>query len=308
VDGARRGNRAHRGARLGLRRLRARDREAGKPDPAAAQARGSVAEDRLSPPGLRFDRRYAGGEIGAERWLDESGRAFVLKRGRSAGRAATVSARLRKLGYPAPRYARVEADWALQEELPGEPLEPWLPLDEAVAARLLELQALHAAAAGPGPDGSWRRVVASSVLSGAHSYLRLATLRDHSDRSRELLAYCQEAVRRFGDRIPALDAIVHWDFTPDNVLVHGGRVTGVIDWEGVRAGDPTFDLVTLAFYAPGTALLDAAVSELDAGVRAVYQAHLCVRQAEWSLRRHDEATGERMLAYALEVASGFPVD
>jgi aminoglycoside phosphotransferase (APT) family kinase protein len=256
--------------------------------------------------GLRFDRRYTGGEIGAERWLDESGRAFVLKRGRSAARAASVTSRLRELGYPAPRYLRVEEEWALQEELPGEPLEPWLPLEESIAVRLLELHALRATAPGPEPGGSWRRVVASSVLSGARSYMRLATLRDHSERSRELLARCQEAVRRFGDRVPEDDAIVHWDFTPDNVLVGDGRVTGVIDWEGVRAGDPRFDLVTLAFYAPGTPLLDAAVEELDPGVRAVYRAHLCVRQAEWSLRRHDEATGERMLAYALDVASSFP--
>jgi len=151
--------------------------------------------------GLRFDRSYAGGEIGAERWLDESGRAFVLKRGRSAARAAAVTGRLRELGYPAPRYVRVEEEWALQEELPGEPLEPWLPLDEPIAARLLELHALHSEARGPEPGGSWRRVVASSVLSGARSYMRLATLRDHSERSRELLARCQEAVRRFGDRI-----------------------------------------------------------------------------------------------------------
>jgi Predicted aminoglycoside phosphotransferase len=116
----------------------------------------------------------------------------------------------------------------------------------------------------------------------------------------------EKAVRRFGDRVPEADAIVHWDFTPDNVLADDGHVTGVIDWEGVRAGDPRFDLVTLAFYAPGTPLLEAAVEELDPGVRAVYRAHLCVRQAEWSLRRHDEATGERMLAYALDVASSFP--
>jgi aminoglycoside phosphotransferase (APT) family kinase protein len=113
-------------------------------------------------------------------------------------------------------------------------------------------------------------------------------------------------VRRFGERVPEADAIVHWDFTPDNVLVRDGRVTGVIDWEGVRPGDPGFDLVTLAFYAPDTPLLEAAVGGLDLGLRAVYEAHLCVRQAEWSLRRHDPATGERMLAYALEVASGFP--
>jgi aminoglycoside phosphotransferase (APT) family kinase protein len=232
----------------------------------------------------------------------------VLKRGTSAARAAAVTARLRELGYPAPRYVRVEAEWALQEELPGEPLEPWRPLSDELVAELLSLLALQAE---PFPAwtvaaGSWRRVVASSVLSGARSYLRLATLRDHSGRSRELLERCQDAVRRFGERVPDLDAIVHWDFTPDNVLASDGRVTGVIDWEGARPGDPRFDLVTLAFYAPGTPPLERALARIDTGLRAVYQAHLCVRQAEWSLRRHDPATGERMLAYALEVVSGFP--
>jgi len=232
----------------------------------------------------------------------------VLKRGTSAARAAAVTARLRELGYPAPRYVRVEPEWALQEELPGEPLEPWRPLPEEVAAELLTLLELQAEVFPRAitPAGSWRRVVASSVLSGARSYLRLATLRDHSDRSRELLSRCQDAVRRFGERVPEMDAIVHWDFTPDNVLARHDRVSGVVDWEGARPGDPRFDLVTLAFYAPGTALLERALEDVDAGVRAVYQAHLCVRQAEWSLRRHDAATGERMLAYALEVASGFP--
>jgi aminoglycoside phosphotransferase (APT) family kinase protein len=230
----------------------------------------------------------------------------VLKRGRSAARAAVVTARLRELGYPAPRYVRAEAEWALQEELPGEPLEQWSPLPDEIAARLLSLLELHGEAFPVATPGSWRCVVASSVLSGARSYLRLATLRDHSDRSRELLSRCQEAVRRFSERVPEMGAIVHWDFTPHNVLVLDGRVSGVIDWEGVRAGDPQFDLVTLAFYAPGTPLLEDGLRSVDAGLRAAYQAHLCVRQAEWSLRRNDAATGERMLAYALEVASGFP--
>lgn len=219
-----------------------------------------------------------------------------------------MTARLRERGYPAPRYVRVEAEWALQEELPGGPLEPWSPLPDEIAAELLALHAHHAEPF-PAPTiaaGSWRRVVATSVLSGARSYLRLATLRDHSDRSRQLLARCQDVVRRFGERVPEVDEIVHWDFTPDNVLFRDGRISGVIDWEGVRPGDPRFDLVTLAFYAPGTALVERALADLDPGLRAVYQAHLCVRQAEWSLRRHDAATGERMLAYALEVASNFP--
>ena len=232
----------------------------------------------------------------------------MLKRGTSAGRAAAVTARLRERGYPAPRYVQVEADWALQEELPGEPLEPWRPLPDEIAAELLSLHALQAEPfpASTTAAGSWRRVVASSVLSGARSYLRLATLRDQSDRSRELLERCKDAVRRFGGRVPELEGIVHWDFTPDSVLARDGRVTGVIDWEGARAGDPAFDVVTLAYYAPGTPPLERALSGIDAGLRAVYQAHLCVRQAEWSLRRHDAATGERMLDYALGVASGFP--
>jgi aminoglycoside phosphotransferase (APT) family kinase protein len=217
-----------------------------------------------------------------------------------------VTSRLRELRYPAPRYVQVEADWALQEELPGAPLEPWRPLPDEIAAQLLSLLELHGAHFPVAAPGSWRRVVASSVLSGARSYLRLATLRNHSDRSRDLLSRCQETVRRFGERVPEMDAIVHWDFTPDNVLVRDGRVAGVIDWEGVRAGDPAFDLVTLAFYAPGTPLLEQALDRMDLRLRAVYQAHLCVRQAEWSLRRHAVATGERMLTYALGVASEFP--
>lgn len=230
----------------------------------------------------------------------------MLKRGRSAARAAAVTARLRELGYPAPRYVRVEREWALQEELPGQPLEPWRPLSDEVVTELLSLHELHAEAFPVAAPGSWRRVVASSVLSGARSYLRLATLRDHSDRARELLARCQGVVRRFGECVPEAQAIVHWDFTPDNVLVRDGRVTGVIDWEGVRAGDPLFDLVTLAFYAPETPRLEQVVNGIDPGRRAVYQAHLCVRQAEWSLRRHDSSTGERMLAYALAIAATFP--
>lgn len=31
---------------------------------------------------------------------------------------------MHELGYPTPRYMRVETDWAMQEELPGEPVEP----------------------------------------------------------------------------------------------------------------------------------------------------------------------------------------
>jgi aminoglycoside phosphotransferase (APT) family kinase protein len=36
--------------------------------------------------------------------------------------------------------------------------------------------------------------------------------------------------------------ICHCDFQPFNILMDGGRVTGVIDWTGVTIGDPALDL------------------------------------------------------------------
>jgi aminoglycoside phosphotransferase (APT) family kinase protein len=37
--------------------------------------------------------------------------------------------------------------------------------------------------------------------------------------------------------------VVHGDLSAEHVLVHRGRVLGVIDWGDARAGDPAKDLV-----------------------------------------------------------------
>ncbi|UVI32839.1 phosphotransferase family protein [Paenibacillus spongiae] len=36
--------------------------------------------------------------------------------------------------------------------------------------------------------------------------------------------------------------LIHGDFTIDNVLVHEGRISGVIDWSGGAYGDPRYDV------------------------------------------------------------------
>jgi aminoglycoside phosphotransferase (APT) family kinase protein len=41
---------------------------------------------------------------------------------------------------------------------------------------------------------------------------------------------------------PIAQTLIHGDFTIDNVLVHDGRITGVIDWSGGAFGDPRYDL------------------------------------------------------------------
>ena len=40
----------------------------------------------------------------------------------------------------------------------------------------------------------------------------------------------------------AASALVHMDFHPNNVIVHRGRLSGVLDWAGAAAADPRADL------------------------------------------------------------------
>ena len=41
---------------------------------------------------------------------------------------------------------------------------------------------------------------------------------------------------------PEHHAICHGDFHPLNILVEDGKVTGVLDWAGMRVTDPAYDL------------------------------------------------------------------
>lgn len=90
---------------------------------------------------------------------------------------------------------------------------------------------------------------------------------------------------------PTTDDIVHLDFTPANVLLDEGRISGVIDWYGECAGDRAFDLVTLLFYAVEqpelrTLLLPEVLARTSEGALRLYLAHLIVRQLDWSIRFH----------------------
>lgn len=38
------------------------------------------------------------------------------------------------------------------------------------------------------------------------------------------------------------DALLHGDYWPGNVICQDGRITGIIDWEGAKTGDPLADL------------------------------------------------------------------
>jgi aminoglycoside phosphotransferase (APT) family kinase protein len=68
-------------------------------------------------------------------------------------------------------------------------------------------------------------------------------LRRHDD---EWLAWAGPDEAALHDRLRALDlrgdALLHFDYHPNNVLFADGRVTGVLDWANATAGDPRADV------------------------------------------------------------------
>ena len=232
--------------------------------------------------------------------------------------------RLRAAGYPIPRYvawgvlAAPAGRYTVQERLPGTSasglrgaaLEDALALNDLQAGAGGALPVGGPASSAP-PDERWRAWLPRLTLEGgdvlALHFCHLGAMRAHSPRTAALLARLQAYVAAHAPRLadrPARD-VVHFDFGGHNILVAGGRVTGVVDWEPYP-GDRVFDLATLLYYEgyyPSCADVAAtrarvwgrALELADAATVGIYLAHMVHRQTDWSLRHHDAATVERVL-------------
>lgn len=238
-------------------------------------------------------RVFGGGEFGAAETVDPHGRRFVLKHG-DARDAAAVTEVLAGLGYPAPRYVVAGRGYSLQELLPGEPLPVWERLSPAIFDRVLELNALQAGRGEGRAD--WPGSIVRPVLQGLKPWVDIDLMRSRSRRAERVLERSQAIVRRHARHLPPPGDIVHFDFSPDNVLAVGASVTGVVDWDGAQPGDRLFDLATFLFYSVGGERLRAAVVEASSeATLAVYFAYLCVRQTAWSIRFHAPEAGEAIV-------------
>ena len=116
-----------------------------------------------------------------------------------------------------------------------------------------------------------------------------------------MLPTLQQLVAAYQDSITVTNEIVHFDFQAANLLVQHSTLSGVVDWEGVRAGDSAFDLATLLFYSyddqpARDALWEHSLKQRPIQVLSVYLAHLILRQVDWSLRHHAEAVSARYIA------------
>jgi hypothetical protein len=238
-----------------------------------------------------------GGEVGAAyvRWPD--GRRSVLTEGRA--RTGPLVDRARAAGVPTARQemaAHVDGVRVIvQQRLPG---TPPATLDARLITQMLQvndrLTGLLAGDADPRP-------VPLYLTSGGPGFCLHEPLASFDRRTARLLDWVHEVGAEGSAMIG--DDLVHLDFQPGNVLVHDGRLTGVVDWDGATRGDRHFDLATLRFYltARAPALLGP-VGERLAGLsphrRRAYWAHLSLRQVDWSIRHHDAAAVDHWLTIA----------
>lgn len=257
---------------------------------------------------FQLGSRYADGEQGAYGLVDAAGQAYVLKvspdptAAERLNAVAAITDRLRTAGYPVPQYVVLGATgqtvYSVQTALRGEPVR------QVTIGQLPQLLALNALQAGLAADRprTWPEPVVTPTLEGGPGFCLLEPMRTHSPETAALLERLQAIVRgRAALALPQGD-VVHFDFTPLNMLAEGATISGVIDWDGVCAGDRVFDLVTLLFSSHRD--LDVA-DRLYATARemvgpepiSLYLAHLAHRNVEWAIRHHPQ-----LVDYLLGVA------
>jgi Ser/Thr protein kinase RdoA (MazF antagonist) len=184
----------------------------------------------------------------------------------------------------------------VQQRLPGEPPSA---LDAGLVRQMLRVNDQLAGVLAGEPDPRPAELYLTSDGPGFCLHEPLAAF---DARSQRLLHWVHE-VGADGSHMVG-DDLTHMDFHPGNVLVDGGRVTGVVDWDGSCRGDRHFDLVTLRFdlalRAPElTGWLDGMLREsVPAGLLRAYWAHMSLRLVDWAIRHHGPAEVDLWLSVA----------
>jgi hypothetical protein len=168
---------------------------------------------------------------------------------------------------PVPKILAAGNDWAVMRLLPGFPLE-----DDPVAVRdvgraLARVGSVRFERPGCITAGGSVEPWPFNELGG---FVRVCLakpevrgwLGDETSLEVERLLV-SEATRL--DEMAGDARLVHGDFNPSNILVSGGKVSGVLDWEFAHSGSPYMDIGNLLRHQPNRAE-DLAAGLSDEGV------------------------------------------
>jgi aminoglycoside phosphotransferase (APT) family kinase protein len=142
--------------------------------------------------------------------------------------------------------ARGEA-WSVFSFLGGELLEQVPEYSGAAAEALARISSIEFKSAGiinadgtisPFPFGGSKGFVAEKL---EHAEVRAWLGEETMD---ALIAVLQKEAGRL-DELDAQSHLVHGDFNPTNILIHHGKVSGILDWEFCHSGTPYMDIGNL---------------------------------------------------------------
>ncbi|SDT46750.1 aminoglycoside phosphotransferase family protein [Microlunatus soli] len=256
--------------------------------------------NRHTDAGLRLTGRAAAGEVGAGYVAWPDGRHGVLTRSGAPvselRKTQAVLERVAAVGIPSPHYQQIvdlgEQRAIIQQRLPGSSPER---VDAGLVVQLVDLVETLRGLSG---TGSVAPEVNLHLTSSGPGFCVHETLSGYDARSRRLLGRIREIGR---DAPPEHgDDLVHLDFHPANVLVDdAGRISGLVDWDGIGRGDRRFALVTLTFdlsfgiaHRDGYRALDPAdLAPVLDGLAAApvervrrWWASMSLRQVDWTIR------------------------
>jgi Ser/Thr protein kinase RdoA (MazF antagonist) len=235
-------------------------------------------------------------------WPEQSPTAANLQQ------ALSLMAVMRARGVPIPKLIETGQlagqRYAIYERLPGRwPARP----SRALLRELSDVVARERKAA-PSEADPWPSTVRAMLYGEGDALFEISppVLEAHPhgcrllSQARARLDECDPSWLTGGD-------IMHGDFAPENVLVHEGRLSAIVDWEQCRPGDATLDLVGILFDLELGAKASPSIrAEFRDSLRraapgpllALYVAIFAARYASWAIGTELEAEvlalGERL--------------
>jgi len=209
----------------------------------------------------------AGGEFSQAFSFERGGEEFVIRvnmRDDGFKKDAYAAAHFASTNVPIPEIVSMgklddKLFTCITRKAPGTTFEHFDAKQmEAVMPRFLEtIDAIHATPIPPGgfgyldangnaPHASW----AEALLATEHDpYFDWEKLFDTTCMEREVYEYLMDDLRRSAPDLPKERVLLHGDLDV-NTLTDGKEITAVIDWEGMRYGDPVSDIAWIQMWRP----------------------------------------------------------
>lgn len=239
---------------------------------------------RVIAPDAHDVTALSGGEASLAYGFRSQGRDLVLRINHHAPyvRDAAISRRFAYTSVPAPQVLEMGRQgshfWAISERAPGTLVED---LDAAKHRLLMDemartMIAIHTTPVqdttgyglimetGDAAHASWHDFLASEGTYGAFVDWE-QTLSQADPGQRRLIEAAWAAAAGLMDACPEERALVHGDYTYDNLLTDGDRITGVIDWNVSLYGDRLWDVAWTDLWCPDITFAAAYLGAFPAG-------------------------------------------